>query len=191
MLSTSGMAFNLFNPFKGSFEPKLKSANPEISRLDIDSVNRTFVDQDHRQVMLHGVNVVYKVDPYIPSDGAFDIEDSLNDEDIANLKKWGFNLVRLGVMWEAVERSPGVYDETYLDKVETLINKLGDAGIYTLVDAHQDVFARTICGEGMPDFYAADAIGRRPQCFNAILDPLLSPILSMFGICTDFDDFGF
>lgn len=141
--------------------------------------------------MLHGVNVVYKVDPYIPSDEGFDGEDSLNDEDIANLKKWGFNLVRLGVMWEAVEREPGVYDETYLDKVETLINKLGDAGIYTLVDAHQDVFARRICGEGVPDFYAADAIGDDPKCFGAVLDPFASWMLSFFGLCTDFDSFGF
>ena len=39
------------------------------------------------------------------------------------------NFVRLGVMWEAVERSEGTYDEAYLDKVETLINKLGEAGI--------------------------------------------------------------
>jgi len=31
-----------------------------------------------------------------------------------DLKSWGFNLVRLGVMWEAVERTPGKYDEEYL-----------------------------------------------------------------------------
>ena len=35
------------------------------------------------------------------------------------------NFVRLGVMWEAVEREPGVYDHEYLDKVETLINRFG------------------------------------------------------------------
>jgi len=54
------------------------------------------------------------MDPYIPSDGAFDAQDSLNDEDIQNLVDWGFNLVRLGVMWEAVERTEGVYDDAYL-----------------------------------------------------------------------------
>jgi hypothetical protein len=48
--------------------------------------------------------VVYKVAPYIPSDGEFDTEDSLNAMDIQNLKKWGMNFVRLGVMWEGVER---------------------------------------------------------------------------------------
>ena len=59
-----------------------------------------------------------------------------------DLAAWGINFVRLGVMWEAVERSPGVYDVDYLNKVNTLIDKLGKRGIYTLVDAHQDVFAR-------------------------------------------------
>jgi len=39
-------------------------------------------------------------------------------------------------MWEAVERSEGVYDDNYLNEITKLINKLGEAGIYTLVDAH-------------------------------------------------------
>jgi endoglycosylceramidase len=80
----------------------------------------------------------------------------LNDKDIEDLVKWGFNLVRLGVMWEAVERQPGVYDTNYLNKVNDLINKLGARGIYTMVDAHQDVLSRKICGEGMPTFYSED-----------------------------------
>ena len=65
-------------------------------------------------VLLHGVNVVYKVPPYIPDTQTFDPQKSLTAEDIANLKKWGFNFVRLGVMWEAVETEPGVYDWQYL-----------------------------------------------------------------------------
>lgn len=76
------------------------------------------------------------MDPYIPSNGDFDAEDSLNDQDIQNLVSWGMNFVRLGVMWEAVERSPGVYDMDYLNKVDNLITRLGEAGIYTLVDMH-------------------------------------------------------
>lgn len=86
--------------------------------IHIDKENRIFIDELYGQRIFHGVNVVYKVDPYIPSNGAFDSQNSLNDEDIQLLKKWGMNFVRLGVMWEAVERSPGVYDDAYLDKVE-------------------------------------------------------------------------
>jgi len=61
---------------------------------------------------------------------------SLNDQDIKNLKEIGTNLIRLGVMWESVETAPGVYDDVYLGKINDLINKLGDAGIYTIVDDH-------------------------------------------------------
>lgn len=46
------------------------------------------------------------------------------------------NFVRLGVMWEGVEREPGIYDDFYLAKVDALITRLGEAGIYTMVDAH-------------------------------------------------------
>jgi len=39
-------------------------------------------------------------------------------------------------MWEAVEIAPNVYNETYLDEINNLINRLGEKGIYTLVDSH-------------------------------------------------------
>ena len=156
-------------------------------RVNIDSDSRSFVDKHGREVIFHGVNVVYKVDPYIPSSGGFDAQNSLNDKDIEYLKNWGFNFVRLGVMWEAVERSEGVYDDSYLDKVDELINKLGQAGIYTLVDAHQDVFARSICGEGMPDFYVKKLLAEDDYCIGPVADWLLSQV----GFCQDIYSFGF
>ena len=96
-----------------------------------------FEDEWNRTVLFHGVNVVYKIAPYVPTIfGDFHHEFSLVEEDIKNLKKWGMNFVRLGVMWEAVEKKPGEYDLSYFDSVEVLINRLGEAGIYTLLDAH-------------------------------------------------------
>jgi endoglycosylceramidase len=149
----------------------------------MDPKTRMMRDADGAAVIFHGVNVVYKVDPYIPSSGDFDPQDSLNDKDIADLKKWGMNFVRLGVMWEAVERTAGVYDDDYLTKVEALINKLGEAGIYTLVDMHQDVLARYMCGEGMPNFYAKEVIGAHPHCRSAVQDKLLKKFYDMVGLC--------
>jgi len=81
------------------------------ARVSINPETRMFVDTVGRTLLFHGVNVVYKVAPYIPSDGSFDPNDSLNDEDIQNLQDWGMNFVRLGVMWEGVERTEGVYDD--------------------------------------------------------------------------------
>ena len=109
----------------------------------------------------------------------------MTDSEIDDLVKWGFNFVRLGIMWEAVERSPGVYDDHYLDRCEVLINKLGEKGIFTLVDAHQDVFARRICGEGMPDFYATNE-DLQHRCLGIIPE-----ILSKFGACTPMKDYNY
>lgn len=50
----------------------------------------------------------------MPDEHKFDPQLSLTDEDIKDLQNWGMNLVRLGVMWEAVETAPGVYNETLL-----------------------------------------------------------------------------
>lgn len=128
--------------------------------------------------------MVYKQDPYIPTSDKFDPNLSLTDGDIDNLVSWGFNLVRLGVMWEAVERQPGVYDVAYLNKVNELINRLGAKGIYTMVDAHQDVFARRICGEGVPDFYA-----EYDDLDHSCKGKIVPDILSIIGACKSMDDY--
>jgi endoglycosylceramidase len=93
--------------------------------ISINVKSRMLQDEYKRSILFHGVNVVYKQDPYIPDSEKFDPYLSLSDFDIDNLVNWGFNFVRLGVMWESVERSPGVFNDTYLDEVEKLINRLG------------------------------------------------------------------
>ena len=103
------------------------AVSAQQGRISVNTTSRMMQDEAGRSVMFHGVNIVYKVWPY-----TIDIEEA----EIDQMVQWGFNFVRMGVMWEAVERSPGVYNETYLDEVEALINKLGKKGIYTLVDGH-------------------------------------------------------
>ena len=102
----------------------------------IDSTTRTFRDSSNRVRIFHGMNVVVKLPPYLPTDGDFNYEMSINDQDLKYMKNWGVNLVRLGVMWEAVETSPGYYDMNYLDAVENLINRFGNDGITVIVDNH-------------------------------------------------------
>merc|ERR1712166_64043 len=110
--------------------------NSVVAKIAVNPDTRQLVDDAGRAVIFHGVNIVYKVAPYIPSQGEFEPQLSLNDKDIEDLKSWGMNFVRLGVMWEAVERTAGVYDREYLSEVDALVTKLGEAGIYTLVDMH-------------------------------------------------------
>lgn len=149
-------------------------------RIQINPETRMFTDEYGRTVIFHGVNAIYKLPPYFPNNETFSPQDSLTPEDILNLTSWGFNFIRLGVMWEAVEYSLGKYNDTYLSIITNMINALGEQGIYTLVDAHQDVFARKICGEGVPDYYAANLTDKCEGPFGGIFQ--------MLGACNPFSE---
>lgn len=158
-----------------------------IYSFTIDSSRRFILDNNGRYSIFHGANVVVKLPPYLPTLDKFDPLNSLNtEEDFIAMKKLGFNSVRLGVIWESVETAPGVYDYEYLNKVEEIINKLGENGIYTLVDAHQDVFSRTFCGEGVPYFYVNE-MGYDTECKAN----LLTRFLDYVGFCKTLEEFNF
>jgi len=91
--------------------------------FSIDSSKSFILDNAGRYSIFHGVNVVVKLPPYLPNLDLFDPYMSLNTKyDLDTMKRLGFNIVRLGVMWEAVERQPNIYDYDYL--VEKIINFL-------------------------------------------------------------------
>ena len=75
------------------------------------------------------------------------------------LVRWGFNLVRLLVTWEGLEPTgPGLYDETYYDYIEQIVDLAGQRGIRVFIDPHQDVWSRWTGGDGAPA-WTLDAVG--------------------------------
>jgi endoglycosylceramidase len=111
-------------------------------RFITDSTGRVFVS--------HGVNLVYKVPPYEPSVTGF------GDDDAAFLQREGFNSVRLGVIYKAVEPTPGVYDDAYLAKIAQTADALEKHHIAPLIDFHQDMYNERFQGEGWPDWAVLD-----------------------------------
>lgn len=79
----------------------------EHRKVWIDPETRTLRDTHGRHLVLHGVNVVYKIAPFLPDGQEFHPQNSLSDKDIDDLVSWGFNWVRLGVTWESVETVRG------------------------------------------------------------------------------------
>lgn len=107
-----------------------------------------FVDDKGRTVILRGVNAAgnSKVPPFRPAQkaGFFD-----------PLPALGYNVVRLLFTWEAYEPTKGKYDVSYLDYYEKAAKAAGDAGLFVIVDFHQDAFSRASldgCGEGFPQW---------------------------------------
>lgn len=108
------------------------------------------MDGSGRAQILHGFNMVYKLSPYQPSATGFGADDA------AFLARNGFNVVRLGVIYAAVEPRPGSYDDAYLSGIAATVRALGKRGIYTLLDFHQDQYNERFHGEGFPDWAVQD-----------------------------------
>jgi hypothetical protein len=95
-------------------------------------------------------------------------------------------------MWEAVEIAPGVYDHVYLNKVENIINRLGKAGIHTLIDGHQDAISRGNCGEGMPKHVSDEVLSKMPHyCFTEWFDWALASVFKLNHVCVPIKDYHF
>ncbi|KAI9332165.1 Endoglycoceramidase [Zopfochytrium polystomum] len=118
-----------------------------------------FVDASGRHRIFRGTNVVYKAAPWHPdiSPNA-DPQWSFNQQDIDILVSHGVTAIRLGVMWPGVEPVRGEYNTTYLDVMKTIVQRCQDAGIYVLLDFHQDGLSEKFCGEGVPLWAAQPAL---------------------------------
>lgn len=117
----------------------------------ITSRNGKLYDPEGREIIFHGPNVVVKVPPYRPIDDHFDVEMSFCEEDMKSLREWGFNGIRLAVMWPGVEPKAAEYSQEYLDKMRDLVNLAGRKyGIYSLIEFHQDLASEKFCGDGIP-----------------------------------------
>jgi endoglycosylceramidase len=116
----------------------------------LDHAGRWITDAHGRVVVLHGLNMVSKLPPYAPDATGF------GDDDAAFLASQGFNTMRVGVIYKAVEPTPGVYDDAYLQRIQDTVDTLGRHGIFSLVDFHQDMYNERFQGEGWPDWAVQD-----------------------------------
>jgi endoglycosylceramidase len=136
-----------------------------------DSIGTTgswLTNSDGQVVILHGLNEVYKEPPYEPA------SDGFGNNDAAFLAANGFNAVRVGIIWSELEPEPGVFNSAYLASIEHTVQTLGNHGIYSILDFHQDAYSTEFGGEGAPD-WATETNGATnislPFPYNEFFDP--------------------
>ncbi|TCJ37068.1 cellulase family glycosylhydrolase [Parafrankia sp. BMG5.11] len=105
---------------------------------------RWFVDTAGRVIIFHGGNVT------LPE--FRDTEQRWSDDTPARMAEQGFNGVRLVVFLSGVMPTPGVVDEAYLERIARTVAAFKAAGIYTMIDFHQDEYATLVGVRGMPDW---------------------------------------
>ena len=144
------------------------------------------IDRDGRTVLLHGVDLVYKVPPYeVEVQGTG--RNVLDAPEAQRMAQLGFNVVRLGIIWKGLEPgtdpindpaickagAPGTSGadqfsakrfDAYMDRLEATVSLLARYGISSLIDMHQDVYNEAFGGEGAPNWaVCTDGITPRPQ----------------------------
>jgi hypothetical protein len=127
------------------------------------------VDSTGRTAILRGINAMDKT---LGADGDYDPD--LSDADIDRVAAMGFNVLRLGTTWAAIESSPTVYNDAFIARLFSLMDRLYSQGIYAIVDMHQDVWGESLGGDGAPAWAA-------PQC-NAPPDVPLAETTGQFFV---------
>lgn len=112
------------------------------------------VDAEGRQVRLFGVNArVAGVFDVVFDDGRVPLEPlaTFEVEDARRMRALGFSSLRLPIQWSGVEPTEtGGFDEAYLDRVVRAVDTAHDAGLWVLVDFHQDAYSKEIGEDGAP-----------------------------------------
>jgi endoglycosylceramidase len=106
----------------------------------VHEVGSWIVDSDGRVVITHGLNLIWKTAPYYPV--------SFSAKDARYLVSQGFTGARIGFLWAGVEPAPNDIDTKYVEQIGRINRILGNYGIRTLVDFHQDLYSANYGGDG-------------------------------------------
>jgi endoglycosylceramidase len=126
-------------------------SEPVFSPLHSDGTHLR--DDQGRVVLLRGVNArVEGVFDVTFDDGRVALQEipALGPADCARMRQMGLNLLRLPINWSGVEPEPGAYDDAYLDRVAEVVQCAADAGVFVIVDLHQDAYSKHIGEDGAP-----------------------------------------
>ncbi len=146
-----------------------RGGRPQATRFEFLHVGSTggpsqvsqIVDEHGRQVLLRGVNVdglvdywrsdlrtPYPIDPSRYAGGACPRDDPtvegvvLCQHDFAQMRPLGYDAIRLNLSWSLLEPSPGHISTRYIDRIAQVVGWARRAGIYVILDMHQDAWSK-------------------------------------------------
>jgi endoglycosylceramidase len=150
------------------------------------------VDGKGRTVLLRGVNVNgledqrnehMPLDPAPYTDGACPADDTANqavtfcERDLPRMKAMGFDIIRLALSWSALEPRPGQISASYLDRIAQVVGWARDAGIYVVLDMHQDGWSKFLApgGNCPPPSSPAEGQDGAPEWATVVVTPMCAP----------------
>ncbi|WP_345801335.1 cellulase family glycosylhydrolase [Microbacterium sp. AZCO] len=124
-------------PYAGGASAQGRGAAASIPSHFLRASGGVIADGDGNQVLLRGVNVNQLVDFYAPRPDV-PVTRPLTEDDFAGIAAEGFDVVRLGLSWSALEPERGRLDRGYLDRITEAVGWAKAHGLYVVLDMHQD-----------------------------------------------------
>lgn len=98
----------------------------------------------------------FPVDPDAYAGGACPANDSttwippLCEDDFAQMRSLGLDVVRVALSWSLLEPAPGRYSEAYLARVHQVVGWARAAGLRVILDLHQNAYSRYVGRSSRP-----------------------------------------
>lgn len=126
---------SILNGSQSCHQKKSLTIGDQENKSEFVSIEgQNFIDPQGRTLTLHGINVVNK-------NSENNYLGHISKEEFAMFKAWGFNVIRLGIIWDGLEPEPGVYNEAYLKGIDQMIQWASESDLYVFLDMHQDLYS--------------------------------------------------
>lgn len=79
-----------------------------------------------------------------------------NKDDYLRIGTWGFNVLRFVMNWSLLEPKRGEYNQDYLNGILQRLDWAKEAGLFVVLDMHQDVYGPGFQGNGTPLWTCAE-----------------------------------
>jgi len=107
------------------------------------------MDEYGRQWLFRGINA--RVQGLFDGSEEWSSAPAVYEEwDAWAMANFGFNLFRLPINWSALEPIEGEFSQDYLDLLDKVVAMAKNAGLYVLIDFHQDKYSKFIGDDGAP-----------------------------------------
>ncbi len=122
---------------------------------------KRIVDNYGRERIFNGINICDK-GFHDEALGRHRYQPATDDNLTGTLAAHGFNLVRMGVTWDAIQPSPDKFNKEYIEQIRSCLDRCYEKGIYVYLDMHQDLYSHfdANVGDGAP-MWAADTGGHK------------------------------
>lgn len=130
----------------------------EVRKTDTVYIDKTsFIDSKGRERIFRGMSFAdegnIKTYPRI-------YNPVITDDEMNEYKQNGFNLIRLAVVWDAIEHEMGRFNDEYINRIADILNRCEKFGIYVYVVLYQRHYASFINGGAGAPLWATDTDNR-------------------------------